>query len=488
MVESTQPSDLQKLAQTRILIVGDLILDHYVRGTTDRTSPEAPVPVVLFGGEEVIPGGAANVARNVRAASAQAFCVGVVGDDRSGEELITALGHMDIDCSFIVRDKGRPTTTKTRIISQGQQMLRLDREDARPVPGPVQAEVVAAVRKLLGSVQAVVVSDYAKGVLTPSVLSEVIAAAKQAGVPLFVDPKGRDFTRYQNAFGLTPNAREAFEASGVPTRDEEGLLKAAEIIFHDTNCEMLTITRGPEGVAVFSRIPEAEQLEVSLIPTAAREVFDVTGAGDTFVAFLAMATAASFSGMEAARIANAAAGVVVGKSGAATLSLFELRAALAPAAPARKLRSPDELADLGDELRRAGKKIVFTNGCFDFIHAGHVAFLQQARALGDVLVLATNTDDVIKRLKGDPRPIIKQGQREELLAAIEAVNFIVPFSDETPHDLIRLLKPDVLVKGNNYTQEQVEGHEIVESYGGKIALLDIVEHISTRELLGGKRP
>lgn len=473
---------LSRLAATRIVVLGDLILDHYIRGTTERTSPEAPVPVVLCQNEELIPGGAANVARNVRAIGAEVACIGVVGDDSQADTLISNLEILGADCSGVIRVGGRPTTTKTRVISQNQQMLRLDREHTSAIPEAAVEAIVESCKKAIKNCQAIIVSDYAKGVLTPQILESIIGLAREKGIPLFVDPKGRDYSRYRGAYALTPNAREAFEASGFSTANPEGLSAAASIIIKNAECDMLVITRGAEGLAMFRG-----NSEPLLVPTAAREVFDVTGAGDTFVAFLAMAVAAKFDAEDAARIANAAAGVVVGKSGAATVTLAELRGSMSPLALGRKMRSPEELEELGNELRTAGKRVVFTNGCFDFIHPGHVAFLQEARALGDVLVLATNTDDVIEGLKGAPRPIIKQGQREKLLAAIEAVDYIVSFPDQTPHKLIKALRPDVLVKGSNYTLEQVEGHEIVESYGGKVMQLGLLHDISTNDLLAPKR-
>lgn len=474
---------LQAITGTRILVLGDLIVDHYIRGTTERTSPEAPVPVVLFRDEQVIPGGAANVARNIRAAGADVHCVGIAGTDDEGNRLIQAMEAAGLPSDGVVRIAGHPTTVKTRIVSQGQQMLRLDRESDAIVSLPEQERVFAAFRERLPSCSAVIVSDYAKGVLSPFVLSSAIREAEAAGIPLFVDPKGRDYSRYQGAYALTPNAREASEASGIALTSSTALADAARAISAITGCQLLLITRGAEGFALFQK----GSAEPYLMPTFAREVFDVTGAGDTFVAFLAMSIAAGHEAATAAEIANAAAGVVVGKTGAATVTLAELRSALLPERLGRKLRMPADLEELGRDLRSMGRRIVFTNGCFDFLHAGHVAMLQEARALGDVLVLATNTDDVIRRLKGKPRPIIAQAQREKLLASIEAVDYIVPFSDDTPHALIRALRPDILVKGSNYSGNQIEGREIVEEYGGRIELLDILQDISTTDLLAHRK-
>ncbi|AXA36220.1 MAG: D-glycero-beta-D-manno-heptose-7-phosphate kinase [Candidatus Hydrogenedentota bacterium] len=469
---------LQRLARTRLLVVGDLICDHYIRGVTERTSPEAPVPIVVVREEHFVPGGAANVARNICHFGAQVKLVGVVGQDDWGRRILESLGQLGADCSAVLCVPDRPTTIKTRILSHNQQMLRVDREETSPLSPQTEQELIDRAEELLSGCDAVILSDYAKGVLTSTVVTRLIEAARRQQIPLFVDPKGRDYRRYRNAFGLTPNAREAAEASGAETSTLQGLLEAAHTIRQTTNCDLLVITRGADGLALFYKSEAPE-----LIPSVAREVFDVTGAGDTFVAFLAMGIGARLAPSEAARIANAAAGIVVGKSGAATVSQEELSMAISGDTSLRKTCHVAALRELGESLRRAGKRIVFTNGCFDFIHAGHVAMLQQAKALGDVLVVATNSDETIHRLKGAPRPIIKQRQREKLLAAIEAVDYVVVFEEPTPHKLLELLRPDFLVKGRNYSHDEVEGWEIVESYGGKVVLLDVIEDISTRKLV-----
>ncbi|MCX7718849.1 MAG: D-glycero-beta-D-manno-heptose-7-phosphate kinase [Candidatus Sumerlaeaceae bacterium] len=473
---------IERLPTVTVLVVGDLILDHYITGTTERVSPEAPVPVVLQQHDRYIAGGAANVVRNIRAAGARAICAGVIGHDAEGQMLRERIAETGADCSGIVPVDDRPTTLKTRIVSQGQQMLRIDREQRAPLDDSAIERIVTACCAPLNSCDAVILSDYGKGVLTPRLIADIVSAARQAGKPVFVDPKGRDFSRYRGATALTPNAREAAEASGLPAGTPEQIQQTASLLLNVTDAQYLVITRGAQGFALCR--PGAEPV---LGAATAREVFDVTGAGDTFVAFLALAVAAGLPPEAAAHTANAAAGVVVAKQGAATVSPYELQAALIPTPRGRKLRTPSDLAALGEALRAAGRKIVFTNGCFDFIHAGHVAMLQRARALGDVLVLATNTDDVITRLKGAPRPVIPQTLREDLLASIEAVDYVVAFSDETPHRLIRDLRPDVLVKGSNYTPEQIEGREIVEAYGGRVERIEIIGNISTAELLG-QRP
>ena len=501
------PPSLDRLgdpARLRVLVLGDLIADRYVRGHVERTSPEAPVPVVLWQHEDLIAGGAANVAANIRAAGARADCVGVAGDDADGHALRGAMERAGLDVSGVVTDPARPTTVKTRITCQGQQMLRLDRERADPAPPDVEDRLLAAFRERLPGAGAVVLSDYGKGVLTPRVLAAALSAAADAGIPLFVDPKGRDYARYRGCHGLTPNCREAAEAAGLApgevAKGDAALAEAAAAIRAATGCALLIVTRGADGLALFEgRVTEvgaehdAETATAPLLlPTFAREVFDVTGAGDTFVAFLALATAAGLTAAEAAHVANAAAGVTVGKAGAATVSPSELRAALlgpdAAGPLARKLVSVADLPALGARLRAAGRRVVFTNGCFDFLHAGHVAFLQEARALGDALVLATNTDPVIARLKGPGRPVIAQQQRLSLLAALEAVDHVVAFDDDTPHAVLAALRPDILVKGDNYADAEVEGHELVRAYGGEIRRLPVMTWFSTADMVDRRKP
>jgi D-beta-D-heptose 7-phosphate kinase/D-beta-D-heptose 1-phosphate adenosyltransferase len=458
--------------------VGDIIVDHYVRGISERISPEAPVPVVLFESEESIPGGAANVARNIASMGAHASCIGVSGTDADGDQLIKLLKNLSIETGSLVRDANRATTVKTRVMALNQQMIRLDRETNAPVSPETEARLIEQIRDAMAGCHAVVLSDYAKGVLTPDVIAATLDQARRMHIPVLVDPKGRAYGRYRGAYALTPNAREAADATGIPTNTHDGLAAAAAEIMRQTECQLLVITRGADGIALFE--PGAAPL---FMPTEALEVFDVTGAGDTFVGLLATAIGAGIDHHKAAALANTAAGVVVGKSGAAVISPDELRAALEERASKAKIVRPEELGELGEKLRAGGKRIVLANGCFDFIHAGHIDFLQRARALGDVLVLATNSDAAITRLKGAPRPVIRRDQRLRLLAAINEVDYLTVFEDDTPHEIIRALQPDVLVKGKNYTTPEVEGHEIISAQGGNVVLLDLIHELSTGDIL-----
>jgi D-beta-D-heptose 7-phosphate kinase/D-beta-D-heptose 1-phosphate adenosyltransferase len=468
----------QQFQALRVLVVGDMLLDHYISGTTERTSPEAPVPVVLVKGETYIAGGAANVVRNIAASGASAVACGLIGKDAAGDRLIERLQDVRVDTTGIRQSANCHTIVKTRVVSQGQQIVRLDHEEPVAADGVDKAAMETFIDGSVAQAHAVIISDYGKGFLSDSLLNKVFKASSIHNIPVMVDPKGRHYSRYRGAYAITPNSREAQEATGIATNTEAGLREAAEAIMDTTGCRLVIITRGSDGLALLD-----EQGRLVLVETSAREVFDVTGAGDTFVSWLTLGVVAGMDPGDAARLANLAAGIAVGRSGPAMVSPLDMRQALAPGRLGKKIISENDLGRLGEELRQQGKKVVLTNGCFDFLHAGHVAFLQQARALGDVLVLATNTDDSIRRLKGAPRPVIAQRQREELLASIEAVDYVTAFSADTPHDIIKSLRPDVLVKGSNYSMEQVEGAELVQASGGEVMTLPIVHDISTSKLV-----
>lgn len=470
---------LERLQHIRILVIGDLMLDHYLAGATERTSPEAPVPVVLIDREEYLAGGAANVARNVAAAGALVACVGAVGEDEEGNHVKSILADAAINIEGIDACTPYSTTKKTRIVSQGQQIVRLDRELPKASLAPHADAIAQKAIAAIASADAVILSDYGKGVLSEKVLTQVFQACAAKNIPVVVDPKGRDYAKYCGATAITPNAREARETTGLDTDDEAGLTAAVQKLREITGCRQIVITRGAQGLTL---LDETDQ--IYNIPTSAREVFDVTGAGDTFVAWFTLALAAAYPAESAARIANTAAGIVVGKVGPAVVTPLDIKHASASSRLGKKLVEPQELATLAAQLRAAGKKLVFTNGCFDFLHAGHIAFLQQARELGDVLVLAMNSDESIRRIKGAPRPIILEKQRAELLASIDAVDYLVVFETDTPHALLEVLRPDVLVKGGNYTLNEVEGADLVNTWQGRAVCIPILHDIRTSRLIG----
>lgn len=468
---------VDRFAGRRLLVAGDVILDHYVAGAVSRISPEAPVPVLLVERDEHLPGGAGNVARNVASLGAEAVLVGVRGDDEAGAQLERLLAATPRVTAALVADGSRPTTLKTRVIAQNQQMIRLDRETTHALDAHAMEAAVAVLDRELARADGVILSDYGKGFLTPALIAHVIRMARDAGKPVFVDPKGRDYARYRGATSLTPNLREAMDATGLRPDHDGALAEAAAQLHALVQPETLFITRGPEGVSVFPRGAEPVH-----IPARAREVFDVTGAGDTFIAVSALARAAGAPWDDVARIGNAAAGIVVGRAGVATLEPDELRGAMGTVPGATKLRSRAELREIVRKLRGQGRRVVFTNGFFDLLHAGHVRLFARARALGDCLVVALNTDESTRRLAGPPRPILLEGERVDLLSSLPSIDHLVLFGEDTPEALLRELQPDILAKGD--ASSEVVGREIVEAHGGEVRLIPTEGEASISAVVG----
>ncbi|MCB1668073.1 MAG: bifunctional D-glycero-beta-D-manno-heptose-7-phosphate kinase/D-glycero-beta-D-manno-heptose 1-phosphate adenylyltransferase HldE [Pseudomonadales bacterium] len=457
----------------QVLVVGDLMLDRYWHGGTTRISPEAPVPVVNVSQTEDRVGGAGNVALNIAALGAGASVLGVVGCDEAAESLRSRLEAAGIFCDF-QESKSKPTITKLRIISRHQQLLRLDFEESfNPEDA---AELPEKIQNQLPGLGAVILSDYAKGTLCEP--QKLIQISRQAGVPVLVDPKGTDFQKYRGATLMTPNLGE-FEAVVGPCSTEQELVDRGIQLLQDLDMEALLVTRSEHGMTLIRGNMPALHL-----PARAREVFDVTGAGDTVISVLATALAAGSDLPEAVSMANIAAGIVVGKLGTATVSMPELRRAIQQEQGSERgvVNEEQLMVDIAD-ARAHGEKIVFTNGCFDILHAGHVGYLEQARKQGDRLVLAINSDASVKRLKGEGRPINPVERRMAVLAGLEAVDWVVSFDDDTPERLLELIKPDVLVKGGDYSREQVVGWEIVESYGGEVKALDFLDNCSTTAIV-----
>ncbi len=462
---------LARMNGLRALVVGDLMVDHYLRGDIHRVSPEAPVPVLTKAEESWVLGGAATVAHNLVRLGARVECVGVLGRDEAGERARADLRRLGASVAGVLLDARRPTTLKTRIVAQRQQLLRIDHEDPAPLSGKSEAGLAARVAARAGRSDVVVISDYAKGVLTEKVLRAALDGAARAGVPVMVGPKGSSFAKYRGATAIVPNQAEAERATGADVAAEGGLRRAAERIVALAACRGVVITRGGEGAFVF-RPPAA----MTHVPAEKAEVFDVTGAGDTFLSTLALAHAAGAPLEAAARLANVASGIVVGRVGAATITADELGQAVERRGPgAGKLVSLEVLADRVAAARRAGLRVVFTNGCFDLLHAGHIHLLDQARRFGDLLVLGINDDASIRRIKGKGRPLLPAAERAQVLAALDSVNYVVVFGEETPRKIIQRIRPDVLVKGATYAPEEVVGHDLVARYGGKVEVIPLLE-------------
>jgi len=463
--------DIPDFQSIHILIIGDVMLDRYWQGVTSRISPEAPVPVVHIKQQKECPGGAGNVALNIRALGGQVTLMGVTGADEAAEILLCQLKEKGIVCDFIQLPKV-PTITKLRILSRHQQLIRLDFED-----GFSQLNLLSLqtqMRRVLNDVDAVIFSDYGKGTLAD--VHSFISAARVANKPVLVDPKGHDFSKYQGATVITPNLAE-FEAIVGPCASQTQLVEKGQVLREQLGLEALLITRSERGMTLLRQGEPALHL-----PAHAHEVYDVTGAGDTVIALLGACLAAGEDWTSATALANLAAGIAVTKLGATTISALELEHALHKhtgkgAYDANSLKAAVKAAQAN------GETVVMTNGCFDILHAGHVQYLTQARQLGDRLVVAINDDDSVRRLKGNNRPINSLDQRLTVLKALECVDWVVPFAADTPKDLICEVLPDILVKGGDYQVEQVVGHECVLAHGGQVLTLDYLEGCSTSEII-----
>ena len=477
---------LARIAGARVLCVGDAMLDRFVYGAVDRISPEAPIPVLHVGRETAMPGGAGNVVRNLVALGAQAGFVAPIGADAAGGELRSMLAGMAGVDAELIEIAGRQTTVKTRYIAQGQQLLRADSETAAPLDAAARAHLIARASAALASCQAVALSDYGKGALGEGVAERIIAAAAQAGRPVVVDPKGADFRRYAGASVVTPNLRELALASGLPVQGDEQVIAAARRVIESCDVGAVLATRSAEGMSLIAR-----DGAVSHVRAQARAVFDVAGAGDTVVAAVAASLAAGATLEQAALLANHAAAIVVGKIGTAVATPPELRAALelpGGIAHAAKLMTLDQAAERAARWREAGQRVGFTNGCFDLLHPGHVSLLHQARAACDRLIVGINSDGSVRRLKGEGRPVQSEAARAAVLASLSDVDAVVAFDEDTPLALIEAVRPDLLVKGADYTEETVVGAALVRGYGGRILLAELSPGHSTTATIRRLRP
>jgi D-beta-D-heptose 7-phosphate kinase/D-beta-D-heptose 1-phosphate adenosyltransferase len=471
---------LNRLASIRALVIGDLMLDEYLWGKTERISPEAPVQVVDITREDLRLGGAGNVINNLVTLGCQVHVAGVLGDGRDGELLREMLTAKQVDTVGLLYDPQRTTSRKTRILASHQQMMRIDRESRTPITPEQEARLANWVRDHAAEFDVILISDYLKGVLTENLLQAVIAIGKERNIPVVIDPKGDDYGKYRGATLLTPNRKETEIASRIAITDEESLRLAGRTLLETLELETLIVTRSEEGISIFFRNGDEMHL-----PTEAREVFDVTGAGDTVLSLIGVGLACGLAIEDAARMANLAAGIAVSKLGTSTVSVEEIREVYSHqfSEGDAKIKRRDSLARILETERQRGKTIVFTNGCFDLLHVGHVKYLQKARQLGDLLVLGLNSDDSIRRLKGPSRPLISEDERAHILAALACIDHVVVFDEDTPIELIRLLRPHILVKGGDYTPEGVVGKDLVESYGGRVALIDLVDGRSTTNII-----
>jgi D-beta-D-heptose 7-phosphate kinase/D-beta-D-heptose 1-phosphate adenosyltransferase len=459
-----------------IAVVGDLMIDHYLWGACNRISPEAPVAVVSIDKESSVLGGAGNVINNLKSLGANISIFSVVGEDESAKEMKILLEESLAKSIHLFYEKGRKTTKKSRIVASNQQVIRYDDESRENILLASQYHLLEALKKELFSYDLIILSDYGKGVLTPTLTKDIISIAKDFNTPVLVDPKGLDYSKYTGATLLTPNKKEASIATDIEIVDEASLTHAIKKLKDELQLEYSTITLSEDGIALLVD-------EVEIIPTVAREIFDVTGAGDTVIASLGVALSSGFTIQEACEFANKAAAVVVAKVGSATVTLNEVEEyehSLNQGQSESKIKDFEQITRIAKRLKEQGRKIIFTNGCFDILHRGHATYLQKAKELGDILILGLNSDESIGRLKGENRPINNLEDRAFLIGALESIDFVVPFTQDTPYELIKLIEPNILVKGSDYEGREVVGSDIAD----EVILIDLVAGKSTTNLIG----
>ena len=463
----------------RIIVVGDVILDRYLQGRVERISPEAPVPVVKVVHQHTGLGGAGNVAMNLKGLHCGLVLIGIRGDDADGRQLASLLVQNGIDHQLVTADD-RPTTAKTRIVGHRQQLLRLDEESVAAAAPAVRQAIIRRLEACLTEADAVILSDYGKGLFFDGVAEQVIRCCGRRRLPVFVDPKGTLWERYRGAFCVTPNTDEFRAVTAALDLGDRSLESAAADVLRRYALENLLLTRGPAGMSLFRR--GRARLDIA---TDAREVFDVTGAGDTVIAVFAAAAACGCDLAQAADIANRAAGIVVGKAGARPVTEKELLEVMTPpgeVGTGRVLDVPQARARI-EKWRARGERLVFTNGCFDILHVGHIHLLHAAARCGDRLLVGLNSDTSVKRLKGDRRPVVPQSERAALLSSIQGVDGVVLFDEETPLRLIRAFKPDVLVKGGDYRPETVVGSDLLPRWGGRVVIVPLIQGLSTTAVI-----
>jgi D-beta-D-heptose 7-phosphate kinase/D-beta-D-heptose 1-phosphate adenosyltransferase len=473
-------------SQKSALVIGDVMLDRYLMGGVSRISPEAPVPVMLLNKTEDRAGGAANVAANLSGLGLTTMIVGCIGEDETGKTLANLIENAGINTQYLFTSDERPTVAKTRVMSSNQQIVRIDDESNAAFSESENSGLLTQVDAALNAHPSIVIlSDYAKGVLSNDVCEFIIAQCNALNIPVIADPKGTDYSKYQGATALTPNKKETAEACDVAIHETTALLKAASKLKKQLALTFLAVTRGEEGISLFEGDNKKESTETH-IPATAKQVFDVSGAGDTVISTLAAGLVHDLNPQDALQLANIAAGIVVGKVGTMPVNQAELLKVLSTQdgqSQINKICDLAELEQLVNDWKAAGDKIVFTNGCFDLLHAGHVTYLEAAKQTGDRLVLGLNTDRSVSALKGPTRPVIHENDRARVLAALAAVDAVILFDEDTPLNLIHAIKPEVIVKGDDYTEAQVVGGIEVKSWGGSVALIPLVQGRSTSNII-----
>jgi len=474
---------LEKLinCKPKILVIGDLMIDHYLWGSSSRISPEAPVQIVDIKNESRVLGGAGNVVNNLKSLGASVDIISVVGNCSISEELKMMFADINVHTHFLIEQKNRITSKKTRIISSKQQVVRFDIESTDEINRDSETILYETFERIIEGYDLVIISDYGKGIFTEPLTKKIISLSNSKNIKVLVDPKGTNYSKYKNAHLLTPNIKEASEATGINISDSDSLYTALTLLKKMCSLDLSLITMSEEGIAILDN-------EIKIHPTVAREVFDVTGAGDTVIASIGFALASKFGINDSVKFANLAAGVVVSKVGSATTNIEEIidyESSLHLSGCEEHIKSQKQISVLVKQLRNQNKKIVFTNGCFDILHVGHVKYLQKAKKLGDVLIVGINSDNSVRKLKGSSRPINPLEDRSCILAALECVDFVIPFEDETPIELIKKIMPNILAKGADYLGKEIAGQELVD----ELVFIDFIEGKSTSETIeriGGK--
>ncbi|MDX9689229.1 MAG: D-glycero-beta-D-manno-heptose-7-phosphate kinase [Proteobacteria bacterium] len=470
-------SKIEELSGHRILCIGDIMLDRFVYGHVERVSPEAPIPVLRVQREETTLGGGGNVVRNIVTLGGHVDVIGVIGQDQTGYHVTEKFSAMEGVVPYLLTDNTRPTTVKTRYVADGQQLLRADREISAPMSSSLEEQTLLRVRGAIDSCEIVVLSDYAKGVLTNKVISEIIRLAKSKNKPVIIDPKGRDFSRYRGAYMLTPNRKELSEATGHLIKTIQEAESAARYLIEAYELNGILAKLSGDGVCLVMKDFPAQHFKAN-----AREVYDVSGAGDTVVATMALCMAGGLTLADSAALSNVAGSVVVGKIGTATVTQEELARELLydqSRASDEKIVPLPEAAETAERWRKQGLKVGFTNGVFDLLHPGHLSLIRQSRAACDRLIIGLNSDSSVKRLKGENRPIQSEEARAAVLASLADVDDVVIFTEDTPLELIKAIRPNVLIKGADYTVDTVVGSDLVQGWGGEVVLANLVEGQST---------
>lgn len=467
---------LHDISKCKVLIYGDFMVDKYIMGNVKRISPEAPVPILEVTKKNSKLGGAGNVVNNIIALGASTRVLGCVGDDADGMWIIERLNKRSADTAFMQMDSDVMTIVKTRVVSKKQQYIRLDEERIQDIPDTYEAYVRENIEEILKDISVIIISDYGKGAVTKQIAGFLIDKANERNIPVVVDPKGSDYSKYRGATVCTPNTNELRVVTGITSEEETAITEAGFALRDEVSLKYLMLTRSEKGISVF------EDEKKTDYPAVEKDVVDVTGAGDTVVSVVALGLAVGYDIGECSKLANLAASVVCSKFGAATLSMNELLECILYTGEFKNIDA-EVAVFIAENLREKGKKVVFTNGCFDLVHAGHVSSFNQAKNMGDVLIVAVNSDASVKRLKGDKRPIVTEDNRIAMLCALECIDYVILMEDDNPIRLIEAIKPDITVKGKDWEDKYLPEREVVEDYGGEVRFIELEKGLSTTNII-----